>query len=119
MDGSGNSDASLNTAGPQLSAIERIGRPERDLVEGIEDRATTLAIDMKTDGTLGGAYFCSRDGTLNLLQEIASADMSWVEQLLIQAQPTVILLPARASEIMVQHIERFTSWGTEGTFVHN
>lgn len=66
----------------------------------------TLAMDMKADGTLGCAYFSNDNCTLFLFQEVASADMTWVDQLLLHGQPTVVLLPARAPENLVQNLER-------------
>ncbi|SPN97820.1 related to MSH5 - meiosis-specific protein [Cephalotrichum gorgonifer] len=75
---------------------------------------TTLAIDMKTDGTLGCTYFNGDGGTLFLLQEVASADMTWVDQLLLHAQPNVVLLPARAPESLVRHLERLAEPAMEG-----
>lgn len=74
----------------------------------------TLAMDMKTNGTLGCAYFSDDNGTLFLFQEVASADMTWVDQLLLHAQSTVVLLPARAPENLVQKLERLAGPVMEG-----
>lgn len=78
---------------------------------------TTLAMDMKTDATLGCAYFSSYSHTMFLFQEVAGADLVWVDQLLFHAQPAVVLLPARAPENLVQHLERLAAPAIEGIYL--
>lgn len=78
---------------------------------------TTLAMDMKTDATLGCAYFSSDSNTMFLFQEVAGADMVWVDQLLFHAQRAVVLLPARAPENLVQHLERLAAPAVEGIYL--
>lgn len=85
-----------------------------DAIAGDGGNNITLALDMKADGALGCAYFSGDNGTLLLFQQVASADMTWVDQLLLHAQPTVVLLPARAPENLVQNVERLAGPAIEG-----
>ena len=80
------------------------------------DNDTTLAMDIKTDATLGCAYFSSDSNTLFFFQEVAGVDMMWIDQLLFQAQPATVLLPARAPENLVQHLERLAAPAIEGIY---
>lgn len=82
-----------------------------------DDNYATLAIDMKTDGKLGSAFFCSENGSLFLLQEVASADMVWIDQLIFLARPGVVLLPARAPESLVEHLEMLSGLIDQGTYL--
>lgn len=78
---------------------------------------TTLAMDMKTDATLGCAYFSSDSNTLFLFQEVAGAEMVLVDQLLFHARPAVVLLPSRAPENLVRHLERLAAPAIEGIYL--
>lgn len=55
-----------------------------------------MAIDMKDNATIGCAYFNTRDSNLNLSEDIPMASLDVAEQFLIHAQPTTVLLSARA-----------------------
>ena len=88
-----------------------------DAIAGDGNNNATLAMDMKTDGTLGCAYFSSDSNILFLLQEVASADMAWVDQLVFHARPAVVLLPARAPEDMIQHLESLAGSAVQGIHI--
>ncbi|KAI1499675.1 muts domain V-domain-containing protein [Biscogniauxia marginata] len=64
-----------------------------------------MAIDMR-DGSLGCAYYIALDETLFLLEDVAMAEISLVETILLHAQPTTVLISARASEGLADCLAR-------------
>ncbi|KAI0197764.1 muts domain V-domain-containing protein [Astrocystis sublimbata] len=69
-----------------------------------------MAIDMRDRGprgsTLGCAYYVVLDETLYLLEDVAMAGIDLVETLLLHAQPTTVLISARAPEPLSQFLTR-------------
>ncbi|KAI0443128.1 muts domain V-domain-containing protein [Xylaria telfairii] len=69
-----------------------------------------MAIDMRDRGprgsTLGCAYYVVLEETLYLLEDVAMAGVDLVETLLLHAQPTTILISARAPESLSQFLAR-------------
>ncbi|KAJ8127600.1 hypothetical protein O1611_g6036 [Lasiodiplodia mahajangana] len=67
-----------------------------------------LAIDMRDRGpqgsTLGCAYYVAIDEALYLLEDVAMAGVDLVETLLLHAQPTIVLISARAPESLAQFL---------------
>ncbi|KAI1115243.1 muts domain V-domain-containing protein [Nemania sp. NC0429] len=67
-----------------------------------------MAIDMRDRGpkgsTLGCAYYIVLEEALYLLEDVAMAGVDLVETLLLHAQPTTVLISARASESLSQFL---------------
>ncbi|KAI8956371.1 muts domain V-domain-containing protein [Xylaria longipes] len=69
-----------------------------------------MAIDMRDRGprgsTLGCAYYVVLEEALYLLEDVAMAGVDLVETLLLHAQPTTVLISARAPEPLSQFLTR-------------
>ncbi|KAI0858379.1 putative MSH5 protein [Xylaria cubensis] len=69
-----------------------------------------MAIEMRDRGprgsTLGCAYYVALEEALYLLEDVAMAGIDLVETLLLHAQPTTVLLSARAPESLSQFLSR-------------
>ncbi|KAI1744377.1 putative MSH5 protein [Xylaria scruposa] len=69
-----------------------------------------MAIDMRDRGprgsTLGCAYYVALEEALYLLEDVAMAGIDLVETLLLHAQPTTVLISARAPESLSQFLAR-------------
>lgn len=69
-----------------------------------------MAIDMRDRGprgsTLGCAYYVVLEEALYLLEDVTMAGIDLVETLLLHAQPTTILISARAPESLSQFLAR-------------
>ena len=66
---------------------------------------TIIAIDMKENSTLGCAIFSTNDSCLAVGQDFALADSDVLEQLLVYAQPTVVIISTRPPERLRLMIE--------------
>jgi len=73
-----------------------------------------MAIETKADGSLGCAYYSYEENDLYLLEDTRMADLDIVEQLLIHAQPTTLLLPMRCPESIQEYVKRFDGEASEG-----
>lgn len=65
-----------------------------------------MAIDMKERGTIGCAYYVTREERLYLLEDIKTAGMEVIDTLKIHAQPTVVLISTRSDERLEMHLSR-------------
>ncbi|KAI1180496.1 muts domain V-domain-containing protein [Nemania sp. FL0916] len=69
-----------------------------------------MAIDMRDarsqGSTLGCAYYVVVEETLYLLEDVAMAGVDFVETLLLHAQPTTVLISARAPDSVAQFLAR-------------
>lgn len=65
-----------------------------------------MAIDMKKNGNIGCAYYITAQETLYLLEDVAMAGIELVETLLLHANPTTVLLSARAPDTLAGNLER-------------
>lgn len=90
-----------------------LGRGVNDIHSEEDDDAVNeviMAIDMREHGSrgssLGCAYFVALEQTLYLLEDVAMATVDLVETLLLHAQPTTVLISARAPEALAQFLER-------------
>ncbi|KAI1094799.1 muts domain V-domain-containing protein [Rostrohypoxylon terebratum] len=72
-----------------------------------------MAIDMKDGGNLGCAYYIALDETMFLLEDVAMSGIDLVETLLLHANPTTILMSARAPEALASHLTKRVQ-GLEG-----
>lgn len=67
-----------------------------------------MAIDMRDHGpqgsTLGCAFYIVLEEALYLLEDVAMAGVDLVETLLLHAQPTTVLISARAPEPLTQFL---------------
>lgn len=65
---------------------------------------TVLAIDMKDRKTLGCAYYIAGQEKLYIINDIKTAGIELIDTLKVHASPTLILLNARADEMLVNHL---------------
>ncbi|KLU87540.1 DNA mismatch repair protein MutS [Magnaporthiopsis poae ATCC 64411] len=77
---------------------------EHDEDESSQDHVI-LALDLRNNGDLGSAYYTSVDDTL-FVQQDTSGGMELVELLVLHVQPTVVLVPNRASDELVSYLEK-------------
>ncbi|KAF4976941.1 hypothetical protein FZEAL_6476 [Fusarium zealandicum] len=68
-----------------------------------------MAVDMKDNSTIGCAYFSTTDGILYLSEDIPMATLDLAEQFLLHAEPTTLLVSARASGQFQEHLEKTTT----------
>ncbi|KAF7559596.1 hypothetical protein G7046_g4580 [Stylonectria norvegica] len=68
-----------------------------------------MAMDMRDNATIGCAYFATTGGILYVSEDIPMADMDISEQFLIHAQPTTLLVSARAPEQFREYFEKQAS----------
>lgn len=82
--------------------------PEREELPDDADALNEIimAIDMKNNGNLGCAYYITAQETLYLLEDVAMAGIDLVETLLLHANPTTVLISARAPDNLAGHLER-------------
>ena len=73
-----------------------------------------MAIEMKTNGNLGCAYYVTAQETLYLLEDVAMAGIELVETLLLHANPTTVLISTKAPDNLVEFLERGTQ-GVDGS----
>ncbi|ETS87538.1 hypothetical protein PFICI_01366 [Pestalotiopsis fici W106-1] len=84
-----------------------------------------MAIDMNKTGNLGCAYYIAAEEKLLLLEDVPMAGPEIVDTLLLNAEPTTILTPSRASETLLcilrkgaQGVERSDGGGANfGSYV--
>lgn len=65
-----------------------------------------MAIDMNKTGNLGCAYYIAAEEKLLLLEDIPMAGPEIVETLLLNAEPTTILAPSRASATLLDILRK-------------
>lgn len=65
-----------------------------------------MAIEMKDNNTVGCAYYVTVEETLCLQEDIAMAGIEIVETLLLQAQPSTVIISHRAPPKMADYLER-------------
>lgn len=76
----------------------------RDGDESSQDHVI-LALDLRDNGGFGSAYYTSVDDSL-FVQQDTSGGMELVELLVLHVQPTVVLVPNRASDELVSYLEK-------------
>jgi len=64
-----------------------------------------MAIEMKENNTIGCAYYLTLEETLCLQEDIPMAGIEIVETLLLQAQPTTVIINNRAPARMADYLE--------------
>lgn len=64
-----------------------------------------MAIEMKDNNTVGCAYYVTLEETLYLQEDIPMAGMEIVETLLLQAQPTTVIINNRAPAKLAEYLE--------------
>ncbi|CAM1507372.1 Fc.00g070130.m01.CDS01 [Cosmosporella sp. VM-42] len=65
-----------------------------------------MALDMRENATIGCAYFTTLNHTLFLSEDIPMANIEIVEQFLMHAQPTTLLVSARTPERFNKYVEK-------------
>jgi DNA mismatch repair protein MSH5 len=73
---------------------------DQDLVNEV-----IMAIEMKDNNTVGCAYYITIEETLCLQEDIPMAGIEIVETLLLQAQPTTVIINNRAPTHMADYLE--------------
>ncbi|KAL8370967.1 hypothetical protein RB595_001023 [Gaeumannomyces hyphopodioides] len=76
----------------------------RDECESSQDDVI-LALELRSNGGFGSARYTSADESL-LIQQDTSGGIELVEPLLILAQPTIVIVPNRASDELVAYLEK-------------
>jgi DNA mismatch repair protein MSH5 len=64
-----------------------------------------MAIDMKDNNTIGCAYYIMYEETLCLQEDIPMASIEIIETLLLQAEPTTVIIHNRAPSKMADFLE--------------
>jgi len=64
-----------------------------------------MAIEMKDNNTVGCAYYITFEETLYLQEDVPLAGIEVVETLLLQAQPTSVIINNRAPAKMADYLE--------------
>lgn len=64
-----------------------------------------LSVDIKGKDALGCAYYEAENQALYLLNDIQSAELGLLNSLLIQVQPTMVLLSVKAPEAVIEYLE--------------
>jgi DNA mismatch repair protein MSH5 len=77
---------------------------EREDSDGLNE--IIMAIDMKERGTIGCAYYVTREEKLCLLEDIKAAGVEVIDTLKIHGQPTVVLISTRSDERLEEHLSR-------------
>jgi hypothetical protein len=105
-------------AGDRRDAPEGQDRSEnRDFADDIDTTQLNeiiVSIDMKENGSLGCAYFTTAEDRLYLLEDIALADVGTIEMLIIHIQPTTVLVPSRAPDVLMEFLEKHTQQRSHG-----
>ncbi|AEO54244.1 hypothetical protein MYCTH_99556 [Thermothelomyces thermophilus ATCC 42464] len=65
-----------------------------------------MAIDVDKDGRVGCAYYIAMDQTLVLEEDVSMGGVATVDTLLLQVQPTSIIIPNRAPGDLIEFLER-------------
>ncbi|KAK3337311.1 muts domain V-domain-containing protein [Cercophora scortea] len=65
-----------------------------------------MGLDMKKDGKIGCAYYVVADGTLSIEEDIAMGGVEAAETFVLQIQPTTIIIPNRAPDVLVEFLEQ-------------
>ena len=65
-----------------------------------------MAVEMKEHGGIGCAYFSARNQRLYLLEEVALGSLEILESLLIQIQPTTVIISVRCPERLSDFLEK-------------
>ncbi|KAL8419470.1 hypothetical protein RB594_002618 [Gaeumannomyces avenae] len=84
----------------------------RDECESSQDDVI-LALELRGNGGFGSAFYTSADERL-LIQQDTSGGLELVDSLLIQAQPTTVIIPNRASDELVAYLEKLAP-GIDGS----
>ena len=74
--------------------------------EGTVSHEVIMALNMKENSTIGCAYFNTLDSILYLSEDIPMANTDLAEQFLIHAQPTTVLISARAPELFREFLDK-------------
>ena len=73
-----------------------------------------LAIHARSTGSLGAAYYCSRQCQLFVLQEALLTRDSHLESLVVHVQPTAILVSERMPDSTLQLLQTGFQFSHEG-----
>lgn len=65
-----------------------------------------LAVDMRERGTIGCAYYVTREEKLCLMEDIKMAGLEIVDTLKLHAQPSLIIISTRSDEKLEEHLAK-------------
>ena len=88
--------------------------PDDTAAAAAEAGGIYMALEMKTNGTVGCAYFVASTATLYLQDDTRIVGLELVESLLFQAQPTSIIVPSRAPDAFIDFLDRLSYEAGEG-----
>ena len=105
---------------PSLVTSSRSNREDYDhhqlLSDGVQNSSLVeeldaaneiiMAIEMKDNGTVGCAYYVALDEAVFIQEDIAQADIEFVETLLLNVQPTTLFVSHRSPPRLVEYLER-------------
>lgn len=87
---------------PQQWPNSNIASDYDDLAESSDQ--VILALELKGNGCLGSAYYTALEEGLFVQQDTVGG-LELVEALIIQVQPTIILVPNRAADELVTYLQ--------------
>ena len=76
---------------------------------------TIMAVDWKSQDTVGCAFFNTADGTLAVTEDIPMATLDVVEHFIVQVQPTTVLVSSRTSDQLLKILEDLSQPAETGT----
>lgn len=91
-----------------------MGASEQDSIMSNDHVEVVLAIHMTDKGALGSAYYVVYQQALFVMNDLEGADVSILEPLLIHIQPTIVLLPFRAQDRVVDFFDKYATWAARG-----
>lgn len=65
-----------------------------------------MAVDMNRDGKVGCAYYVVLDETLIIEEDVSMGGIETVATMVLQAQPTTIMVPNRAPQTLTEFLEQ-------------
>ncbi|KAL0469200.1 muts domain V domain-containing protein [Neurospora intermedia] len=65
-----------------------------------------MAVDMNREGKIGCAYYVVIDETLIIEEDVSMGGIETVATIVLQAQPTTIMVPNRAPQTLTEFLER-------------
>lgn len=89
--------------------------PDDTTAAAAEASETHMALEMKTNGAVGCAYFVAATATLYLQDATRVVGLELVESLLFQARPTRIIVPSRAPDAFIDFLDRLSCEAGEGS----
>lgn len=105
---SGNDRISLQPSTSEHEAPLLLGREATAQVERRNE--VLMAVSLQVKGVLGCAYYSTDENSLFLLQDMSCTEpLQFVEMLMLHIQPTIVLLPLKVPDVVLQFFESYQS----------